>query len=356
MRRRDFLASAAAFLAGDSARGATRRQDGGPVIDAHAHWYPEPWLALVENQGAAAGVKITRVDEGWRIASERLTMTFGQAYVNLAARLRTMDRVGVDVHALSLTVPMVHWAPPELGLKLARTFNDAASAAHREHPKRFVGMAALPMQDPQLALEELQRASELPGMRGAYLATNINGKELDEPDFFPVYAKCEKLGWPIFLHPVETIGQERNSKFYLRNLLGNPYDTGVAASHLIFGGVLDAFPKLEIMLPHAGGAFPGLIGRLDRGAGVRPELKHLKHPPTAYLRRFSYDTIAHNDTLLTNLIRMVGADRVLMGSDYPFDMGYETPVEIVERLPGLSAADRDRILGGTAAHLLRIRD
>jgi aminocarboxymuconate-semialdehyde decarboxylase len=338
------------------AHGATRRQDGGPVIDAHAHWYPEPWLALVENQGATAGVKITRVDEGWRIASERLTMTFGQAYVNLALRLRTMDRLGVDVHALSLTVPMVHWAPPDLGLKLARTFNDAASAAHREHPKRFVGMAALPMQDPRLALEELQRASELPGMRGAYLATNINGKELDEPDFFPIYAKCEKLGWPIFLHPVETIGQERNSRFYLRNLLGNPYDTGVAASHLIFGGVLDSFPKLEIMLPHAGGAFPGLIGRLDRGAGVRPELKHLKHPPSAYLRRFSYDTIAHNETLLTNLIRLVGADRVLMGSDYPFEMGYETPVEIVDRLPALSATDRDRILGGTAARLLRIHD
>src|SRR5690242_1322513 len=146
VRRRDFLASAAGFLAGNTARGATRRQDGGPVIDAHAHWYPEPWLVLVENQGATAGVKITRVDEGWRIASERLTMTFGQAHVNLALRLRTMDRLGVDVHALSLTVPMVHWAPPDLGLKLAQTFNDAASAAHREHPKRFVGMAALPMQ------------------------------------------------------------------------------------------------------------------------------------------------------------------------------------------------------------------
>ena len=355
VRRRDFLVSAAGcFLGGDSARGATRRQDGGPVIDAHAHWYPEPWLALLENQGATAGVKITRADEGWRIASERLTMSFGSAYVNLAPRLRLMDRQGVDVHALSLTVPMVHWAPPELGLKLARTFNDAAAAAHREHPKRFVGMAALPLQAPELALDELQRASELPGMRGAYLATNINGRELDDPAFFPIYSKCEKLGWPVFLHPVETIGQERNNKFYLRNLLGNPYDTGVAAAHLIFGGVLDTFPALEVMLPHAGGAFPGLIGRLDQGARVRPELKHLRHPPSDYLRRFSYDTIAHNDALLMNLIRTVGAGRVLLGSDYPFDMGYERPVEIVDRLPALSANDRDQILGRNAARLLRI--
>src|SRR5947199_154093 len=139
----------------------------------------------------------------------------------------------------------------------------------------------------------LERTAKLPGMRGVYLATNVNGVDLDEKRFWDVYGRAEELGWAIFLHPVETIGRERTSKYYLRNLLGNPYDTGVAAAHLIFGGVLDRFPKLEVNLPHAGGAFPGLIGRLDHGTKVRPELHHMQPPPSEYLRRCTYDTIAH---------------------------------------------------------------
>ena len=120
----------------------------------------------------------------------------------------------------------------------------------------------------------------------------------------------------------------------------------------MFGGVLDAFPKLEVMLPHAGGTFPALIGRLDHGTRVRPELKHMKQPPSSYLRRFSYDTIGHNDEIMLNLVRMVGADRVVLGSDYCFDMGYERPVEVVEQLATFSEQDRDRILGRNAARLL----
>ena len=125
------------------------------------------------------------------------------------------------------------------------------------------------MQAPELALKELERAARLPGMRGLYLATNVNGAELDEPSFWDIYARCEELRWTIFLHPVDTVGQDRTRKYYLKNLCGNPYDTGIAAAHLIFGGVLDAFPKLVFNLPHAGGTMPGLIGRWDHGAKVR---------------------------------------------------------------------------------------
>jgi aminocarboxymuconate-semialdehyde decarboxylase len=258
----------------------------------------------------------------------------------------------VDVHFLSLTTPMVYWAPPAFGLALAQCYNDAASAAHGRHPERLYAFAMLPMQAPELALKELERAAKLPGMRGLYLATNVNGTELDDKAFWPIYAAAEALGWPIFLHPVDTIGRERTQRFYLRNLLGNPYDTGVAAAHLIFGGVLDAFPRLEVNLPHAGGALPGLIGRLDHGARVRPELRHMKAPPSAYLRRFTYDTIGHDDRINLNLVRLVGADRVLLGSDYCFDMGLAAPVQTVNRLTGLSQAERDQILGGNAARLL----
>src|SRR5262249_19275751 len=127
------------------------------------------------------------------------------------------------------------------------------------------------------------------------------------------------------------------------------------AVSLIFGGVLDAFPKLEILLPHGGGAFPGLLGRIDRGVEVRPELKDMKQPASAYVKRFTYDTITHDTTALMNLIRIAGPNRVMLGSDYPFDMGYPRPVEVVERLPGLASKDRDQILGATAARLLQIR-
>jgi aminocarboxymuconate-semialdehyde decarboxylase len=248
----------------------------------------------------------------------------------------------------------VYWASPGFGLALSQAFNDAVSAAHRKDPERFVGLAQLPMQAPELALKELERAAKLPGMRGLYLATNVNGAELDDASFRDIYAKCEELRWTIFLHPVDTVGQDRTKKYYLKNLCGNPYDTGIAAAHLIFGGVLDAFPRLAFNLPHAGGTMPALIGRWDRGTKVRPELRHMKRPPSRYLRRFTYDTIGHDDRINANLVRLVGADRVTLGSDYCFDMGLDDPLAAVRRIKGLSARDRKLICGGNALKLLRL--
>jgi aminocarboxymuconate-semialdehyde decarboxylase len=325
------------------------------IIDTHAHWFPEDWVKLIEKDGVANGAKLERSPDGYTtFVTDKMRQVFNPPMVKIDLRLAAMEKQRVDVQALSLTSPMVYWAPPAFGLALSQVFNDSASQTHQKHPDRFVGMAMLPMQAPDLALKELERAATLPGLRGLYLATNVNNTELDEKSFWPIYAKCEELGWPVFLHPVETIGSDRTKRFYLRNLLGNPYDTGVAAAHLVFGGVLDAFPKLEVLLPHAGGTFPGLIGRLDHGTKVRPELKHMKQLPSAYLRRFTYDTIGHNDQIMMNLVRMVGADRVMLGSDYCYDMGHDRPVEVVERLDGLSTADRALILGTTAAKMLRL--
>jgi len=324
------------------------------TIDIHAHWYPAEWLRLMEQDSERCGGKLQRTPKGYLITTQLLTNAFTDEFVELDRRLAGMDRTGVDVQLLSLTTPMVYWAPPAFGLALAQCYNDAASAAHLKHPKRLFGAAMLPMQAPELALKELERAAKLPGMRGLYLATNVNGTELDDKSFWPIYAKCEALRWPIFLHPVDTIGRDRTQRFYLRNLLGNPYDTGVAAAHLIFGGVLDAFPRLEINLPHAGGTLPVVIGRLDHGARVRPELAHMKQPPSAYLRRFTYDTIGHDDRINLNLVRLVGADRVMLGTDYCFDMGLAEPVQTVNRLTELAQAERDNILGQNAARLLGI--
>lgn len=324
------------------------------AVDTHAHWYPADWLKLFERDGPGEGARLERTDKGYTIRTERIVNAFDEQFVDLPLRIEGMNRQRVDVHALSLTAPMVYWASAGFGLALAQAFNDAAAAAHAKYCQRIVGLAMLPMQAPELALKEFERAAKLPGMRGLYLATHVNGIELDDKRFWDVYAKAEELDWPIFLHPIDTIGRERTTRYYLRNLLGNPYDTGVAAASLVFGGVLDAFPKLEVNLPHAGGTFPWLIGRLDHGTKVRPELRHMKKPPSAYLRRFTYDTIGHNDQINLNLIRMVGADRVVLGSDYCFDMGLTDPLGDIERLNALTAAERDLIIGRTAVKLLRL--
>jgi len=324
------------------------------TVDIHAHWYPEEWLALFAKDGAAEGASLERTGERFMLRAKHISNAFDERFVVVDERVKAMDARGIDLHALSLTTPMVYWASAPLALALSQAFNDAASAAHRRHPQRLVGLAMVPMQAPDLALRELERAAKLPGIKGLYVATNVNGEELDERKFWDVYARCEELGWAIFLHPVDTIGPDRTKKYYLKNLCGNPYDTGVAVAHLIFGGVMDRFPKLEVNLPHAGGTFPWLIGRWDHGAKVRPELKHMKQPPSSYLKRFTYDTIGHDDRINTNLVRLVGAERVTLGSDYCFDMGLDDPLSTVSRIAGLSAEDKARICGGNALKLLRL--
>jgi aminocarboxymuconate-semialdehyde decarboxylase len=328
----------------------------GPTIDIHAHFFPEAYLGALEQAGPAHGVSLNRSNP--RGPAIQIGSTLGgpmrSTFWDLEARLREMNRAGVRVHALSLTYPMVYWADADLGAHLARLTNDAMSQAHTAFPDRYVGLGTLPLQDPARALRELDRAAGLPGIRGVYLGTNVKGRELSDPVFLPVWERIHALRLPVFLHPLDVVGAQRLAPYYLANLLGNPFDTAIAAAHLIFGGILDRFPRLTVCLPHAGGAFPYLVGRLDRGRKVRKELAHLKRPPSAYLRRFTYDTISHAPGALRYLIACVGADRVMIGSDYCFDMGYTRPVDIVSRWTRLSRADRDRILGGNAARLLRL--
>ena len=327
-----------------------------PVIDLHAHWLPPEWVALVEKEGGSNGARIGKNERGQTTVSiSGINYVFQQQYIDINVRLKAMDAAGVDIHALSLTSPMVYWAPPAFGLKLSQVYNDGLAAVHLKYPERFLGLAMLPMQDPNLAAQELDRAAGLPGIRGVYMATHVNGRNLDDKSFWPVYARCEALGLPLFLHPpFDSAGVERMRSYYLRNFLGNPYDTGIAASSLMFGGVLDAYPKLEVVLPHAGGTFPWLTGRMDHGATVRPEIKHMKQPPSSYLRRFHYDTITHSGVIMLDLVRLVGADRVVMGTDHPADMSLERPVEFVDSIPQLSANERELILGANSARLLKI--
>jgi aminocarboxymuconate-semialdehyde decarboxylase len=327
------------------------------AVDVHAHWYPRRFLDLVERHGAAHGIEWKEVEgKGPQFkCGHVMTGPVGRNFVELDARLEAMDAQGVQVHALSLSQPMLYWAGRALAEQLASTYNEALAEAHAHSPARLVGLATLPMHEPDLAVREAGRAAKLPGIRGFYMATRVNERELSDPAFFPVFERIEALGLPLFLHPVFVIGHERLQKYYLTNLLGNPFESAIAAAHLIFGGVLDRFPKLEVVLPHAGGAFPWLVGRLNRGWEKRQDLKHIKHSPLKYLRRFYYDTVGYSDDVLDYLVRVVGADRVLMGSDYCFPIAYERPVEVVTAHPHLSHEHKHAICETNAARVLNLK-
>lgn len=325
-----------------------------PAIDIHAHFYPQAYLDLVAEAGAPFGATCGHehprgptIDVG-----DVHVGPLARKFTDLELRIEAMDAQGVDVHALSLTLPMVYWAGPELGRRLAECVNDSFIAAHQAYPERFVGLATLPAHEPKLALAELDRVAGAPGIRGAYLATRVLERDLSDEALLPIFERLEAEGLPLFLHPVSVIGAERLRTYYLANLLGNPFETAIAAAHLIFGGVLDRFPRLEVCLPHAGGAFPFLVGRLHQGWKVRPECKHLERGPLEYLSRFHYDTVAHSADSLAHLISIAGAGRIMLGSDYCFPMGYERPVEVIADDPNLEPETKTAILGGNARKLL----
>jgi len=326
------------------------------TIDTHAHFFPESYVRLIAEHGRRCGATVVTDASGATFIQVGLLLRTGPItapFMDFKERLAIMERQGVGMHALSLTQPMVYWADDDLAVKLCVAFNDAVSAAHRAHPDRFIGFACLPFQNAQLALEELERAAQLPGIRGVYMATAVRDRELSDRSFFPVYERIADLGLPIFLHPM-MINNERLKQYYLINTVGNPTDTAIAASHLIFGGVLDAFPQLEVSLPHAGGALPILRGRLDQGYQTRPECRTIPRPPSAYLKRFTYDTISYSAEIMDDLVGLVGAERIMMGSDYCFDIAYNDPVAIVNGMKSLDAGARAQILWGNAARLLRL--
>jgi aminocarboxymuconate-semialdehyde decarboxylase len=326
------------------------------TIDTHAHYFPQTYIDLIAQHGKRCGTTVTVDDNGVTFIQVGLLLRTGpitRTFIDLDERLKIMDQQGVGMHALSLTQPMVYWADDELGVQLCVAFNDAISAAHQKHPDRLIGFACLPMQNPTLAVQELERAAKLPGIKGVYFATAVRDRELSDRSFFPVYERCEALGLPIFLHPM-MINNERLKQFYLINLCGNPFDTAIAASHLIYGGVLDAFPKLEVSLPHAGGVLPILRGRLDRGFYTRAECKTISKPPSSYLKRFTYDTITYDEALLEDLIKLVGADRILVGSDYCFDIAYEEPIRFLDGVKSLTQEQKQLIVWNNAAKLLKL--
>ncbi|MFX1274062.1 MAG: amidohydrolase family protein [Promethearchaeota archaeon] len=275
---------------------------------------------------------------------------------NVQEHVSDLNSASIDMAILQPT-PMEFYYGAELkkSAELSRLINENTAQFVDECPERFMGLATLPLQDVKLALEELSHAVEQLGLRGVAMGSSVNGIGFDEEIFLPFFKEIERLDIPIFIHPTNPLESERLSKYYLSNFLGFPMDTTLAASQLVFGGVLDRFPKLKIFLAHAGGVLPFLLGRLEHGQSIRPESQEkVKHPFSYYLKNFYVDTITFHPEILKFVLSIMPEAHVFMGTDYPFDMSDTDPINSVTT--GVSNKDKaNEILGSNLARLMGIQ-
>ena len=274
-----------------------------------------------------------------------------------AARLEHMDRMGIDVQGLSTFVSeYYYWTPARLGAELSRVQNDRLARAVADHPGRFVAVGAtVPLQDVDAAITEAARVRDL-GFKGLQIGGTIHGHDLDEPRYRPFWHAVAELDLAVILHPSGFPESHRLGDYFLTNCIGNPLETMVAATRLIFSGLLEEVPDLRLVLLHGGGYLPFYASRSDHTWKVRPETRvHIPdHPPSHYLRRLYYDSMVFEPLYLRHLIDVVGVDRIMVGTDFPFDMGETDPIGLVGAVEGLSDEDRNAITGGTARQVFRL--
>lgn len=325
------------------------------TIDIHAHVIGEETMRLMQKEAPKIAPRITPID-----AESAMFEVAGAPYrpfprggFDLERRFKDMEASEVDMQAVSVPPQtFLYDQDPSLAATFARIQNEEIAKLTKQHPDRFLGLATLPMQAPDLAAAELRRAVRTLGLGGAMIGSNIEGRNLDDPALEPVWAAAAEVGAFMLVHPVKVAGADRLRSYYLTNLIGNPLDTTIAAASLVFGGVLERHPNIKICLSHGGGFTPYQAGRWAHGWDVRGEpKKSLAVSPEASLRRFYYDTILHARPQLESLVAWAGASHVLLGSDYPFDMGTLECVRQVRAL-AVSEADRDTILGGQATVML----
>jgi aminocarboxymuconate-semialdehyde decarboxylase len=325
------------------------------TIDAHAHILAEDTIRLLQKEAPQLGLNLTPIDQDFSVFELAGTAyrPFPRGAWDLDQRFRDMQAAEVDIQVLSNT-PQTFLYDQDAGLTAATSAlqNDRISAVIAAHPHRFIGLATLPMQAPERAAEELRRAMQKLGLRGAQIGSNINKKNLDDPSLEPFWAAANELGAFLMVHPTQVAGADRMKSYYLTNLIGNPLDTTIAAACLVFGGVVKRYRNIKFFMVHGGGFLPYQAGRWQHGWHVRPEPKlHLKEPPEASIKRLYFDSILHGQPALEFLVQTFGAQHVLLGSDYPYDMGTLDCARQVKALR-IAGADRDRILGGNARALL----
>ena len=325
------------------------------TVDIHAHILTEETIRLLQREAPKVAPKLSRVDDqfGTLDVAGNVYRNFPRGGWDLERRLNDMSASKVDIQVLSVCPQTFIYAqPPALAGVFARIQNEQIAKLVKARPDRFLGMATLPMQAPRQAAEELRHALSVLGLRGAQIGSNVAGKNLDSHELEPVWATAAELDAFILVHPINVAGADRLSSYYLTNLIGNPLDTTIAAACLTFSGVLERYPKLKFCLAHGGGFVPYQGGRFVHGWQVRTEpKKKLAKPPTESLKRFYFDTIVHSKDALEFLVGIAGAERVLLGSDYPFDMGMADGVLQVRSL-SIPSAEQSSILGERAQALL----
>ncbi|MPZ55989.1 MAG: amidohydrolase family protein [Rhizobiales bacterium] len=337
------------------------RPQGGPVnttrtIDVHAHILAEDTIELWRKEAPKTAPRLTEIDADFGVLEVAGVpyRPFPRGGWDLERRLKDMDAAEVDVQVLSNTPQtFLYNLDASQTADASALQNDQIAKLVKERPDRFMGMATLPMQNPERAVAELRRAVRDLGLVGAQIGTHIEGKNLDDPGLAAFWAAVAELDAFIMIHPTKPAGGDRNKAYYLTNLIGNPLETTIAAASLAFGGVMERHPDLKILLVHGGGYVPYQYGRWTHGWEVRGEPKQfLKIDPEASVRRFYYDTITHGKPALEYLVSLMGASRVVLGSDYPYDMGNWELVREARALP-IPEADRACILGGNAEALFR---
>jgi aminocarboxymuconate-semialdehyde decarboxylase len=329
------------------------------TIDIHTHILPETWPDLSEKYGYGGFVRL----EHHKPCCARMMMDdkfFREIEDNSwdpEVRIKQCNHQQVDVQVLS-TVPVMfnYWAKADHILDLSKILNDHIAGVVQRYPKRFIGLGTLPMQAPDLAIRELERCLKI-GLKGVQIGTHVNQWNLDSSHLFEVFAAAEELGAAVFIHPWDMMGKENMPKYWLPWLVGMPAETSLAISSMIFGGVFEKLPNLNVAFAHGGGSFPATVGRIAHGFEVRPDLCAVDNQvnPKEYLGRFYLDSLVHDEQVLRSLVDLIGEDKVVLGSDYPFPLGEHEPGKLIKSA-GLNKATEAKLLGSNALNWLNISE
>ncbi len=323
-------------------------------IDLHNHVIPSTIIDAIARSPDRYGTRVEEKDgKRWFNSHGRLA-ELTDVFYDAGAKVEWMDRNKLDIAAISVGPPIYFYdLKPELGLEAAKLSNDGIAQMVAKQPKRLRGMAHLPMQDPDAAITELERVVKEYKFKAVEVGTSIEGKPLADPRFRKVLRTIEQLDCFVFTHPYQCLAQGGMGEYYLSNFIGFPLDTTMMVAHLMYSGALDELKKLKFLLPHGGGYVPYQIGRFIHGFNVRPEPKmKTKTSPADLLRRFYFDALTHDPLAARHLINRVGADRVVIGSDHPFDMGPPDLMGAIDSIPNLTAAEREQVCSRTALSLL----
>lgn len=328
------------------------------TIDMHTHVAPRQAVKIAESGGTWHGV------EFYRDKNDKLTTSYGDLKMSLPwpkkmetpdERLNSMDARKIDMHILSIS-PLMHWHGLDNtnAVAYAKDVNDDISDYASINGNRFKSFCFLPLQDPKASVIELERCVNSKKMLGAMVATNVNGMDWDDKGLYPVLEAANDLKCIIFFHPTRGRADSWLKNYHLRNLIGNPLETTAAMGSIIFGGILDKLPDLNLCFAHAGGFIRQGIGRFDHGYRVREEAKeNISNLPSSYLKNFYYDTITHSESGLRNLIDTVGIDKIFLGSDYPADMGEPYPVDFVSNCQSLSKEEKNKIFSENISRFIK---